>query len=130
MKKLFLLALTALICSTVAQSKKEENVKVKVDRFNYSEGMIRPYTIYRNPVNNIYYISSLNGHPNSDNATAHISVMAFKDLESLEVRKFKNPIIVSTEFPKTRLHAPKGMTSIHLPYLSQKKGKNLFRSPE
>ena len=71
--------------------------------------MIRPYTVYRNPVNNIYYISSLNGHPNSDNATAHISVMAFKDLETLEVRRFKNSVVISTEYPKTRLHAPKGM---------------------
>jgi hypothetical protein len=109
MKKLFLLALTALICSTVAQSKKEEDVKVKIDRFNYGGSLIRPYTIYRNPTNNMYYITSLSGHPNSDNATAHVSVLAFKDLEAFEVRKFKNPIIISTEYPKTRLHAPKGM---------------------
>ena len=111
LKLLFTVLFVSLMPLMAADKKEKKEEKRKVEFFNTSDSLIRPHTIYRNPVNGLYYISSLDGHPNSDNGTAHISILSFEDFEFYETKKFKNPIIISTQFPKTKLHAPKGMAA-------------------
>ena len=111
LKLLFTLLVISLMPLMAADKKEKKEEKRKVEFFNTSDSLIRPHTIYRNPVNGLFYISSLDGHPNSDNGTAHISILSFEDFEYYEPKRYKNPIIISTQFPKTKLHAPKGMAA-------------------
>ncbi|MCM8542715.1 MAG: hypothetical protein NE328_20785 [Lentisphaeraceae bacterium] len=114
--KFIFAAVLSLICAfSFAQEKKspmkkekEEEKKEKLS-YNYSGGLSRPYTIYKNPTDGFYYIGSTDGLHDIKDGNAQITVLNFEDFEDYKIKLFKRNVIISSEYPKTSLDAPKGM---------------------
>ena len=117
MKSKFVIAsVLSLMCAfSFAQEKKspmkkeKEEVKKEKLSYTYASGLNRPYTIYKNPTDGFYYIGNTGGLDHLKDGSAQITVLNFEDFEDYKPQRFRNNIIINTEYPKTSLDGPKGM---------------------
>ena len=117
--KFIFTAVLSLFCSLVfAQEKKspmkkekEEEKKEEKVSYRYSGGVKRPYVIHRSSTDGFFYIGSTIGREDAKDGQAQITVVAFDDFEQYELKRFKKPVIISTNYPKTVFDSPRGIVT-------------------
>jgi len=92
------------------KKEKEEEKEEKIS-YRYSGGVKRPYVIHHSASDGFYYIGSTVGREDSKDGQARITVLAFDDFEQYELKRFKKPVIISTEYPKTSFDSPRGIVT-------------------
>lgn len=112
---IFATALTLMCSYSFAQEKKasdaEEEKKEEKVSYRYSAGLNRSYVVYKSATDGFFYVGSTVGHADSKDDQGQITVLAFEDFYDYKLKIFKNPVIISSEYTKTSLDAPKGLVT-------------------